>query len=68
MILRRRTVELLTGERIPAVVRGLVDDVVVLGGLPCSVIATRADAPVTMAVGRDRRRALGRLAARLTPP
>lgn len=68
MILRRRSVELLTGEHVPTTVRGLVDSVIVLGGLPCSVIATRAHAPIAMAVGWDRRRSLGRLAQRLAGP
>lgn len=68
MILRRRTVEHLTGDGIPTAVRDLVDGLIVLGGLPCSVVATRRCAPVVMAVGRDRGAALSRLAERLGVP
>jgi hypothetical protein len=65
MILRRRTVELLARDQLPMDIRDAVDHVLVLGGLPCSTIATRTTRPVVMTVGRDRASALRRLAARL---
>lgn len=65
MILRRRTVELLTDDCLPDSLRGLVDQVIVLDGLPCSTIATRAPTQLVMTVGRDRATALCRLAERV---
>lgn len=65
MILRRRTVELLAGADLPADLQRLVDRVLVLGGLPCSMIATRASQAPVMTVGLDRAAALRRLTDRL---
>jgi hypothetical protein len=65
MILRRRTVELLNHDQLPADLRDTVDRVLVLGGLPCSTIATCTSQPVVMTVGLDRASALRRLTARL---
>jgi hypothetical protein len=65
MILRRRTVELLARNQLPMSMRDTVDHVLVLGGLPCTTIATRTSQPVVMTVGLDRASALRRLAARL---
>jgi hypothetical protein len=67
MILRRRTVELLARDQLPVGIQDTVDHVLVLGGLPCSTIATRATQPVVMTVGLDRASALRRLATRLAP-
>ena len=70
MILRRRTVELLAGDQIPAGMPDTIDRVVVLDGPACSAIATGTSRPLLMAVGRDRASALRRLANRLAsaPP
>lgn len=65
MILRKRTVELLAGADLPPDLRSLADRVLVLGGLPCSTIATRGAQPPVMTVGFDRAAALRRLADRL---
>lgn len=65
MILRKRTVELLAGTDLPADLRDVVDRVFVLGGLPCSTIATRGSQPMVMTVGLDRASALRRLATRI---
>jgi len=65
VILRKRTVELLSGADLPADLQRAVDRVLVLGGLPCSMIATRGSQPVALAVGIDRAAALRRLADRL---
>lgn len=65
MILRKRTVELLAGTDLPADLRDVVDRVFVLGGLPCSTIATRGAQPMAMTVGLDRASALRRLVDRL---
>ena len=65
MILRKRTVELLSGADLPADLQRAVDRVLVLGGLPCSMIATRGSQAVALAVGIDRAAALRRLACRL---
>jgi hypothetical protein len=68
MILRRRTVELLARDQLPAGMRDAVDHVLVLGGLPCSTIATRRSQPPVMTVGLDRASALRHLALRLARP
>jgi len=65
VILRKRTVELLSGADLPADVQRAVDRVLVLGGLPCSMIATRGSHAVALAVGIDRAAALRRLSNRL---
>ena len=68
MILRRRTVEVLAGEDLPAGLPAAVERVLVLGGLPCSTIATGSAQPPVMAVGSDRAASLRRLRARLLAP
>jgi hypothetical protein len=65
MILRKRTVELLGPEDMPAELRGLVDRVLVLGELPCSAITMSAAQPTLMAVGLNRAAALRRLCERV---
>ena len=68
MILRRRTVETLAGDDLPPGLPAAVERVLVLGGLPCSKIATGSTHPPVLAVGADRAASLRRLRARLCEP
>jgi hypothetical protein len=50
---------------VPIDLRAAVDQVLVIGDLPCSAIATRASGTMVTAVGANRDAALRRLHARL---
>jgi hypothetical protein len=68
MILRKRTVELLGPDEMPAELRDVVDRVLVLGDLPCSAITMSAAQPLLLAVGMNRAAALRRVCDRVARP
>ncbi|MBW3602684.1 MAG: hypothetical protein KY434_08300 [Actinobacteria bacterium] len=63
MILVRRSVTVLTGDRLPAEVAAVADRVVLRHDFCCTAVAMSAGAAVAMGVGRCDEAALRRLAS-----